>query len=274
MIGVTLLWLVGLKLAASLDEADVCLLTTSSSTGKRGDYEPGEDGSYAQNYQDTWVASLAKHNAWTDGFFLDLGAFHGTQCSNTAFLERSLNWNGICVEPMPEGFESRRCMLVSRALSDVGGQDVQLQGSGQRRSIALLQKPTRTITARQLLDCASLDATAPVPLGADCTGVGQLKVPNFINFVSLDIEGHEISVLTTFPWDKFQVGAWIVENAVDAGRTAEKQAAVREVLRQHGYVAAPVRNAGVDEYFVLPQFWDPSLAEKEMRVHPPGSSGC
>ena len=51
-------------------------------------YNPGSDGTYAQNYQDLWVAKLAKLNGWVDKanppFFLDLGAFKGLECSNTA----------------------------------------------------------------------------------------------------------------------------------------------------------------------------------------------
>merc|ERR1719321_1298281 len=61
-------------------------------------WTPGQDGTYAQNYQDTWVLALAKYNHWPgwgsnssgQGFFLDLGAFNGFYCSNTALLETKL----------------------------------------------------------------------------------------------------------------------------------------------------------------------------------------
>lgn len=255
--GVRLLVLAGIQLAAGLTLAR---------------YVPGQNGTYAQNYQDTWVVSLAKRNGWTSsGFFLDLGAYKGEQCSNTALLERSFGWGGICVEPFPVGFEGRSCMLASRALSETGGRQVQFGGTGQGRTMSLSRQPAVTITIQQLLACAVRNATA-APVGSDCTNVGQMAVPHFINFVSMDIEGAELGVLNGFPWDKFQVGAWVIEN--DSSRGFAAQAAVRKVLSQHGYVHAPVQNPGVDEYFVLPQFWDPSLAQKAFRVHPPGSGGC
>ena len=49
----------------------------------------GADGTFSQNYQDTWVMRLAASNGWIQqqGFFLDLGAFSGEFCSNSRLLE-------------------------------------------------------------------------------------------------------------------------------------------------------------------------------------------
>jgi len=54
-------------------------------------YTAGMDGTYAQNYQDTWMMAVAKRNGWDQpgkGFILDMGAYHGTECSNSALLEK------------------------------------------------------------------------------------------------------------------------------------------------------------------------------------------
>jgi hypothetical protein len=238
-------------------------------------YVPGEDGTYSQNYQDVWAMHLAQHNNWLGkpGFFLDLGAYDGTHCSNSALLEKRFGWNGICVEPFPKGFENRRCVVVSRALTDKDGELLQFHGADQSRSLNLpsarktSEESITSITMSSLLAC--VNGTAPS--GTSCHGVSrQLEVPPFINFASLDVEGNELWVLDKFPWDKTTVGAWIIENAVDSGRSAEKQKAVRNILRSKGYLRVPVKNPGVDEYFVLPKFWTPSLAAKEWREHPDG----
>eukprot|EP01052_Picozoa_sp_SAG31_P014123 SAG31_NODE_867_length_11367_cov_25.365992_5_plen_278_part_00 len=69
-------------------------------------YEPGSEGTYAQNYQDWWVKQVAEGNSWGKGsVFLDLGAHSGLWCSNTKLLEQQLGWRGVCVEPFPV----RRC---------------------------------------------------------------------------------------------------------------------------------------------------------------------
>lgn len=231
------------------------------------------DGTYAQNYQDTWLASVAQRNQWTNEFFLDIGAFHGVQCSNTALLEKKYGWRGICVEPTPYAdFSQRSCALVQRAVGDVTGRVVRFTGGGQMNQRALAQVDgskvngsifdVATITSSDVLSC--VNGTAPG--STDCGGISKhLAIPSFIAFASVDVEGMQMDVLSTFPWDEVKVAVWIIEN---------NQGPAQALMLQRGYLKAPVQNAGVDEYYILPQYWDPALANKEYRVHPAGSYGC
>jgi hypothetical protein len=243
-------------------------------------YVAGADGTFSQNYQDVWVAAFAKHNGWEKGFFLDLGAYHGTECSNSALLEKTLGWSGICVEPEPVGFEDRSCALVSRALSNVSDTPIKFYGHGQIKHIGFRpweDSPddegvdVNTITVAEMFDCLQGQATN----AANCNRIaGAAKIPNFIHFVSLDVEGQEANVLTGFPWDKYQVGAWVVEQTTDQSRPPDAQERTRDILRAHGYMKAPVESPGVDEYWLLPKFWSDDLKTKAWRIHPDGSNGC
>jgi hypothetical protein len=61
--------------------------------------------SYSQYGQDLWVLGLFGQTDWGQTadaplFFLDIGAFHGLEISNTFVLE-TRGWHGICVDPMP-----------------------------------------------------------------------------------------------------------------------------------------------------------------------------
>ena len=152
-------------------------------------YVPGSDGTFAQNYQDRWVLAVARLNGWGTtrpprrapfpgvptqgategatqgitkgvassqrgeqrGFFLDFGAFDGTECSNTALLERELGWDGICVEPFPRvnGFAQRRCTLVQRGLAGVGGKVVEFDGQGQTRKMQVGGRGWRWVAVQQ-----------------------------------------------------------------------------------------------------------------------------
>ena len=49
------------------------------------------------NYYSNWVATSTLNH--TGGFYVDLAANHPVQLSNTVYLERQLNWTGICIEP-------------------------------------------------------------------------------------------------------------------------------------------------------------------------------
>jgi hypothetical protein len=66
------------------------------------------------------IAFISKHG----GFFVEAGAFDGESYSNTLFMERSLNWNGLLIEPNPDSFSKlagkhRRAWSVNAALSAV-----------------------------------------------------------------------------------------------------------------------------------------------------------
>lgn len=216
-------------------------------------HTPGKDGTYAQNYQDTWIVKLAESNAnfgsMSSGplFFLDIGAYHGLWCSNSYLVENQLGWRGACVEPFPDGFEQRSCQLFVNAMSDTDGIVVNFSGSGQERNIG---DPKSSSTRKGGL----LAETLSFP-----TLLKQSKAPSFIAFISLDVEGHEYTALSKFPWNEYKVGGWIVE-----GHSNQ----VKKLLEDNGYKQRPVQNRGADEYYVSDQYWIEDMANKEWRYHP------
>ena len=60
--------------------------------------------------QDEWVVSFFSSKG--DGYFLDIGAHNGVDLSNTYYLEKELQWNGICVEADPYIFEDLRKIIL------------------------------------------------------------------------------------------------------------------------------------------------------------------
>lgn len=54
---------------------------------------------YSQNGQDAFIVKL--FNGKRNGYFLDIGAYDGVYFSNSLTLEKSLGWEGICIEPNP-----------------------------------------------------------------------------------------------------------------------------------------------------------------------------
>ena len=252
-----------------------------------GLYTPGEDGTFAQNYQDVWFETLARHNDWLEqpGFYLDLGAFHPWQCSNTALLDVKYNWAGICVEPRHKiSFANRSCVLVNRPMSGPESNElVRMGGNGDEGSqlFGINHVGThqiyemRTLNAVDLLNCVDLGrrkvAQMTQPTRLNCEGVrGHVRVPNFIHLVSMDIEGAEYQLLQSWPWDQLKVAVFIIEN--QGGSRNHQQ--IRHLMMKQGYLLTHTENPGVDEFWVLPEYWHDSLAIKEWRYHPGGSFGC
>ena len=106
---------------------------------------------------------------------------------------------------------------------------------------------TTTISITSLLDCingtASGCAAAGRAVNAQGVQTNAQRLPTFINFVSLDVEGLEYDVLQSWPFDKVRVGAWIVEH----NNEEPKRANVVSLLKVHGYercvTAGPSVNA-------------------------------
>ena len=244
-----------------------------------GEYTPGEDGTFAQNYQDVWFEAVAEYNNWlhTPGFYMDLGAFQAWQCSNTALLDLKYNWTGVCVEPRDIDLTSRHCAVVNRPLlgpgtdydvrmgghRDNGSQIFGVDHHGSHRGYV-----TKSMNMEALLHCVDPRRDA---VGYNCDGTrSRVEVPKFIHLVSMDTEQTEYRLLQSWPWDDITVGVFIIENLGDG----DAHRGVRRIMREQGYILTPTRHPGVDEYWVRPEYWDASLAAKAWRIHPEGSFGC
>ena len=57
------------------------------------------------------------------------------------------------------------------------------------------------------------------------------KAPQFINFMSMDIEGGEFEALKGFPFDKYKIGALAVEH----GFREPKRSDIKAFMESHGY---------------------------------------
>jgi hypothetical protein len=137
---------------------------------------------YSQAGQDEFVHSIVGDS----GYFVDVGAYDGIEHSNTYALEQ-LGWTGLCVEPDPAVVArleaNRSCEVVGYAVSDERGA-VTVQPSGA------------------LVVCCSLAqilATSP-------------HVPEVIDYLSIDTEGHDLAVLHGMDFDRWPVRLITVEH--------------------------------------------------------------
>ena len=141
--------------------------------------------SYAQLGQDLIVSYLL--GCIRGGYFVDLAANDAIVHSNTAGLEATFGWQGLCVEPNPTywaGFGQRRCKLVGAVVTKEDNEMVQfvfdgVKGTMHARNGQHEQLPS--LSMRTLL----------LSVGA----------PRTIDYMSLDVEGAETAVMQGFPFD-------------------------------------------------------------------------
>lgn len=178
--------------------------------------------------QDKWVHSVIGNKK--EGYFVELGACDGLYYSNTLFFEKHLKWNGICIEPNPNDFEKlkqNRCCTLSNELAfSESGKRVTFAVSGAGSGIlggGVLSPFTNQTNTIELITTT---------LGDILTNA---NAPSVIDYLSLDVEGQEYNILSTFPFDKFTFNCITVEhNEPHVG--SENRYKIRSILESNGYI--------------------------------------
>lgn len=178
------------------------------------------------------------------GFFVELGACDGIYLSNTYYFEKELNWGGILIEPNPNYIDdlrrNRGCFIsnslcsydkdieVDFLLSDVvSGIITDSPGRWIRENINKDRILLRTNLLSNVLD--------------------EFNAPDRIDFLSLDVEGHEFDILSTFPFDRYCFELICVEhNAYWEGNYNKDR--IRELLISRGYRL--VREIRLDDFYL------------------------
>jgi hypothetical protein len=146
---------------------------------------------YSQANQDKWICE--ETNFKKNGYFIEIGAYDGIQTSNTFFLEKNLNWSGICIEAEPTIFtnliKNRNCKNIFSAVSNKNGKCFFYGDSICEDGIGN-EVPMKTLNS--ILE------------ENDC--------PKIIDYISIDIEGHEFSVLEIFDFNKWHINRMTIEH--------------------------------------------------------------
>lgn len=144
---------------------------------------------YSQANQDKWVCEIFDYKQ--NGYFIEIGAYDGIQTSNTFSLEKYLGWQGICIEGNPEIshklFTNRSCSIVNAAVSNYNGR---AKFGGDRIDGGLFE-----------VDCYTLD-----------TILSNNECPKKIDYLSIDVEGHELTIFNSFNFNNWEIKLMTVEH--------------------------------------------------------------
>ena len=178
------------------------------------------------------------------GTFLDIGAFNGITGSNTSFFEKWRDWTGHLIEPVAENREVaaqwRSAPILPYAISDRDGEAsfiavtsgyTQMSGLEATYDAAMLKRVRAS--ERHAEDRITVDTRSLNSLFAE---LGLTEV----DFVSLDIEGGELSALEAFDFDSHRVGVWAIENNAASPK-------LPRLMRDRGFEL--VEFCGVDEIY-------------------------
>ncbi|XP_069185178.1 protein Star-like [Procambarus clarkii] len=171
------------------------------------------------------------------GFFVEVGAVDGEYLSNSLYFERNLNWTGLLIEAFPQTYHEllqkhRKAYTINTALA-MGkvSAEIQFSSTGRKGVLGQISNNTKSTYTSKALPIYSL--------------LLALNVTQ-IDFFSLDVEGFELKVLQTIPWDKIKIRLLCVEYI----HVPEGRAGVIEYMNKQGY--ATLRDHDYDIWFGWP----------------------
>jgi FkbM family methyltransferase len=148
------------------------------------------------------------------GFFLDIGAHDGRTYSNSYVFEQ-LGWRGACVEPLPGVFErlrrNRRCDCYQAALAASGAPDAVFIHALGVDTLSGLESEL----AAGHEDWIVREGGRPERIRVTALTFSELmgNYPDLrtIDFLSLDVEGAEMSILKSIDFETYYFGLITVE---------------------------------------------------------------
>lgn len=201
----------------------------------------------SQDGQDQFIVKLFRNKR--NGVFVDIGAYDGIDFSNTFYLEKELNWKGICIEPNPFVFEKLKTNRKSICLNSGVGEK-----SGSYKFLAVTGTGTMLSGLIDMFDekhLLRIDTEIKNNGGGKRlidVAVKPLKIIleehhyKFIDYCNIDVEGGEIGVLKSIDFSKVQIKVFTIENNYNSKE-------IRNFLKPYGYKL--LAKLGADEVYHL-----------------------
>lgn len=188
----------------------------------------GETLMFSQFKQDYYLYTRHFAELKRPGIYLDVATNDPVGISNTYFMDRCLRWKGICVEANPVYYERihrmRSCHMVPTC---VGKRDMQMVEFGLAGGAGAIIGESNKHTEKW-----EKRAVEVLRMKALCTTVqkvldrGQVRV---VDYLSLDVEGHELEVLMGVDWSRTRINVVTIEAS---GKQAKE---LEEWMEELGY---------------------------------------
>jgi len=187
--------------------------------------------SYSELGQDLIIALL--ENFKQKGIFVEIGAFDGINCSNTKLLEDDYNWLGILSEPnrkYSKMLSNRKCFHNFNIVHSSSEDTLYLNDLSSLSHVSDIKMSKKgsfvsTITLDDLLN--------------EYLDPGNVE----IDFVSIDTEGHEVEILSNFPFNKWNISYFIIEH------NFESEKSIDNIMINSGYIRFLEKWSKIDAYY-------------------------
>jgi FkbM family methyltransferase len=145
-----------------------------------------------------------------NGFYIDIGANDGISISNTYIFEQ-LGWKGICIEPLPAIFlrlkKFRNCDCYNIALSSKSNENVEFLKSLKSSGLSGLYEGMSE-SHKNFAGAGEIIKVKTMTFDEIMKKYTNIK---HIDFISIDVEGHEMEILKTINFKKYSFSLLTIE---------------------------------------------------------------
>jgi FkbM family methyltransferase len=192
--------------------------------------------SYAQCGEDLIVSFIFSGLKMSDWTYLDIGAHHPTQISNT-YLFYKQGHRGVCVEPDPILFaEILRvrgedvCLNVGVGVNDESAADFFIMSSKSLNTFSKADAERYGAYHQE-----NIEKVVRLPL-VSINSLAEKYFKPHPNFISVDIEGLDFEVLKTFDFDRFRTEVFCVETLTyTTDKSERKMNEIIDLMTSAGY---------------------------------------
>lgn len=201
--------------------------------------------SNAQVLQDLWV--LYELDEKRDGYFVEFGVCDGISFSNTLLLEKTFGWQGAVAEPARVWhdtlYRNRNCYISDKCVHKTDGVTINFHEADIAELSALedltvddFHRASRTAGSQYEVETISLK-----------NFLAEAKAPKEIDYLSIDIEGGELDVISSFDFHQYDVKLISVEH-----NFSDKRQAIYKILNTFGYRRKFNKLSLFDDWYVRP----------------------
>lgn len=203
---------------------------------------------YSQYNQDYIVYNNFFKNR--KGVFCDVGGNHPLNMNNTLYFEE-IGWEGLAFEPLPSmkplWKQHRKAKFFSFGVSDKEKDvtfSVVKDVTGWEDMLSFVKG-----TREQDLDFETQDVTIQVKPLKD---VFEREGITHIDYMSMDIEGHELNALKGIDFNKVRINVLTIENATSIN-SIQKIEEIRRLMHENDYILWGII-VGLDDIYVHKNF--------------------
>ena len=188
--------------------------------------------------------TLSELNFKNNGFFVEFGATDGVTLSNTFLMEKKFNWKGILAEPAKQWHKklnkNRSVFIEENCVWHSSNQTLTFNEIGELSTIdefstSDMHKTERVSGKRYHVKTISLEDL-----------LDKYKAPKVIDYLSIDTEGSEFDILSSFSFERYKFRVITCEHNFTSNRQK-----IFNLLSEKGYERKYSEISKFDDWYVL-----------------------